>query len=384
MKNNKLICIVLALLVCLTMAVSASATTTESDLTFAVESKDSTVEILNAAVVNAGETFTVNVNIVDNAGFKAAIAYVQFDAEKLEFIEAKNVADGVKILNNQEGKVQINVGTFNMGIISNPTGYETITTTGTVVELTFKTLAKTDMATAVNVNVNRSNVIDANGKFQAVVSGGSLNVNVVAADHVCDANKTVEANNKIEPTCTTAGKEADKVCAHCGKVVTEGAEIKALGHAWNDGEITKAPTCTEAGVKTFTCTVCGDSSKTEEVPAAGEHTWDEGKITTEPTCADFGVRTYTCTACGETKVDDHVAATGEHKYGDWTVTREATVDAEGEETRTCSVCGDKETRSIEKLPEPESNTVLIVVIIVVVVLAGAGVAAYFVLKNKKK
>lgn len=383
MKNNKLICIVLALLVCLTMVVSASATS-DDDLTFAVESKDSTVEALDAAVVDAGATFTVTVSIEKNPGVLAAVGYVTFDSAKLELVSAKAVMDNVTVPTSAvDGRVSVVVGNTNAAFT--PDKYQAVTATGAVAELTFKVLEKTDVQTSVVLSVNKSNVIDATGKFNAVSgSGDSLNVNIVSADHVCNAEKTVEANNKIEPTCTTAGKESDKVCAHCGKVVTEGAEIEALGHTWNDGEITKAPTCTEAGVKTFTCTVCGDSSKTEEVPAAGEHTWDEGKITTEPTCADFGVRTYTCIVCGETKVDDHVAATGEHKYGDWTVTREATVDAEGEETRTCSVCGDKETRSIEKLPEPESNTVLIVVIIVVVVLAGAGVAAYFVLKNKKK
>lgn len=52
-------------------------------------------------------------------------------------------------------------------------------------------------------------------------------------------------------------------------------------HTWNDGAIEKEATCTETGVKVYTCTVCGDT-KEEEIPATG-HVWDEGKVTTEAT-----------------------------------------------------------------------------------------------------
>ncbi|MBQ7086472.1 MAG: S-layer homology domain-containing protein, partial [Clostridia bacterium] len=44
-------------------------------------------------------------------------------------------------------------------------------------------------------------------------------------------------------------------------------------HQWNDGEVTTEATCGEAGVKTFTCTLCGET-KTESVPATEEHEWD--------------------------------------------------------------------------------------------------------------
>ena len=67
----------------------------------------------------------------------------------------------------------------------------------------------------------------------------------------------------------------------------------------NDGAIEKEATCTEAGVKVYTCTVCGDTKK-EEIPATG-HVWDEGKVTTEATTEAEGVKTYTCTICGDTK-----------------------------------------------------------------------------------
>lgn len=68
------------------------------------------------------------------------------------------------------------------------------------------------------------------------------------------------------------------------------------------GTVTTEPTETTPGVRTYTCTVCGEV-KTEVIPATGAHThkWDAGKVTTEPTETTPGVRTYTCTICGLTK-----------------------------------------------------------------------------------
>ena len=62
-----------------------------------------------------------------------------------------------------------------------------------------------------------------------------------------------------------------------------------------------APTHTEDGYTTYTCTVCGDSYKADEVDALG-HSY-EAKVTTDPTCTETGVRTYTC-SCGDSYTED--------------------------------------------------------------------------------
>lgn len=337
MKNNKLISVLLALLVCLSMVVSVSATE-EANLIFALESADSSREELDAAVVGAGEEFVVTVDIVKNEGFKNAILYVEFNAEKLELVNVESLdAENVKVY--ESGKIYI-------GPSNSWEAGDAYTATGSIAELTFKVLVETDEQIPIELNVSQKNVTNADGKANVVtVAGDILNVNAVSADHVCDETKTVEANAK-EATCTEAGKKADLLCAHCGEIVTEGEEIPMLEHPY-EAMVMKAPTCGEQGLELLTCPVCGDS-----------------------------------------KVGQQIAPTGEHTFGEWQVTTEPTSEVEGEKTRTCSVCGEKETESIAKLPpvvqpEPKNNTLLIVVI-VVVVLAGAGVAAYFVLKNKKK
>lgn len=338
MKNNKLISILLALLVCLSMVVSVSATE-EAELIFALESADSSVEELDAAVVGAGEEFVVTVDIAKNEGFKNAILYVEFDAEKLELVSVKSLdTENVKIF--ESGKIYI-------GPEKSWEAGDAYTATGSIAELTFKVLVETDEQIAIALNVSQKNVTNADGKANVVtVAGDTLNVNAVSADHKCDETKTVEANNAVEPTCTEAGKATDLLCAHCGKTLVEGEAIPANDHTW------------------------------------------EFSVTVAPTCGALGEEIKTCSVCGLTEVSQQLGATGEHTFGEWVVKTEPTVEAEGLKVKTCSVCGQEETESIAKLPatvepEPKNNTLLIV-IIVVVVLAGAGVAAYFVLKNKKK
>lgn len=95
-------------------------------------------------------------------------------------------------------------------------------------------------------------------------------------------------------TITAVYKKTKATC----KVTVTGPAV--VDHASKE-VITKQPTCTEEGVKTFTCT-CGDTW-TEKIPALG-HAWDAGKITKEPTETESGVKTYTCTRCGETKAEN--------------------------------------------------------------------------------
>ena len=66
-------------------------------------------------------------------------------------------------------------------------------------------------------------------------------------------------------------------------------------------EVTE-PTCEEQGYTTHTCTKCGDSYKDSYTDALG-HTWNEGEVTKEATCTEDGEMTFTCETCGETKTE---------------------------------------------------------------------------------
>ena len=70
-------------------------------------------------------------------------------------------------------------------------------------------------------------------------------------------------------------------------------------------------------------------------PALG-HKWNSGVITKKATCTADGVKTYTCSNCGEKKTEA-IAKTG-HKFSSWKKISDATVFAKQKQKRTCSVC----------------------------------------------
>ncbi len=173
-----------------------------------------------------------------------------------------------------------------------------------------------------------------------------------------------------EPTCTETGEKT--YTCDCGDSYME--SIDPTGHHYENGEctncgekdpdhehsyteeITKQPTCTEEGEKTYTC-ICGDSY-TEKIPATGhhfvngecedcgekdpdhEHSYTE-MITKEPTCTEAGEKTYTC-ECGDSYTEE-IPATG-HDYKE-EVTKEPTCTEAGEKTYTCE-CGNSYTEEI--------------------------------------
>ena len=130
---------------------------------------------------------------------------------------------------------------------------------------------------------------------------------------------TLVKTEAVEATCTKDGKKEYWSCSECGKIFSD-----------------------EEG----TAEVTDESTLT--VTAKG-HTWDEGKITTEPTCTETGVKTYTCSVCEETRTEE-IKALG-HDWSDWTVLKEATDNEAGIEVRTCkNDPSHTETREITRGP----------------------------------
>lgn len=109
----------------------------------------------------------------------------------------------------------------------------------------------------------------------------------------------------MEPTCEHTGAEACWKCTGCGRLfsdadgsheIDEVVVIPALGHDWDDGVVTKAPSCTEAGVTTYTCKRDAAHQRTEEIPAVG-HTLIRHNAK-EPTETESGCITYwECSVC---------------------------------------------------------------------------------------
>lgn len=97
--------------------------------------------------------------------------------------------------------------------------------------------------------------------------------------------------------------------------------------------ITQPATCTEPGVRTYTCS-CGDSY-TRTIPATG-HNWNDGTVTKPATCTATGQALYTCKTCGDTRTAE--VAKAAHKYR-WVTKTRATATKDGAAVQTCTVCG---------------------------------------------
>ena len=141
------------------------------------------------------------------------------------------------------------------------------------------------------------------------------------------------------PTCTEKGYTTH-TCS-CGDSYVD-TYTDALGHAWDSGTVTKEPTETETGTKTFTCTRCSET-KTEVIPALShEHSYKA--VVTAPTCTEKGYTTHTC-SCGDSYVDTYVDALG-HAWDGGTVTKQPTATETGIKTYTCTRCSATKTETI--------------------------------------
>ena len=136
---------------------------------------------------------------------------------------------------------------------------------------------------------------------------------VYTADEVAALGHNEVTDKGYAATCTEEGLTDGVHCDRCGVVLREQEVIAALGHSWDDGEITKEPTEEETGVRTYTCGTCG-ATRTETIPVL-EHQHIYRTVITDPTCTEIGYTTYTCT-CGDTYTADEVAALGHNEVTD--------------------------------------------------------------------
>lgn len=174
----------------------------------------------------------------------------------------------------------------------------------------------------------------------------------------------------VPATCEGGGKTVH-VCEGCGSsFITD--YIGPLGHSWDEGTPVTDATCTGEGMTEYTCIRCGATRLEGDEAAGhipGEPATctepqlctrcgavlenalghDYAEEVTAPTCTEMGYTTFTCTRCGDTNKGDYTEAAG-HKPGDWIVDKEPTTDSEGSRHKECTICGKKlEEEPIEKI-----------------------------------
>ncbi len=167
-----------------------------------------------------------------------------------------------------------------------------------------------------------------------------------------------------EPTCTKEGMKT-RHCRTCP--VSETLIVPALGHDFGDWSETSPKVdadCTTAGsnaVEAHTCSRCNlTETRGGEVIYALNH--DYASAVTAPTCTEQGYTTYTCSRCSDTYKSDFVDANGHTPAEPTEENRiDATYDDEGsyEEVIYCSVCNaqlSRKTVIIKKLKIPTTDS----------------------------
>ena len=175
---------------------------------------------------------------------------------------------------------------------------------------------------------------EAGTKTYTCTSCGKKKTTEIAAT----GHQHTEIRNKKEATCKAEGYTGDTYCTDCETKVSFGQAIPKIDHTWDNGKVTTEATCEHTGVRTYTCSVCGET-KEEETPKT-DHTYDDGTVTKKPTCIETGIKTYTCTVCQKTKTEE-IPATG-HQHTEIRNKKEATCTETGYTGDTyCKDCGTK-------------------------------------------
>ncbi len=172
---------------------------------------------------------------------------------------------------------------------------------------------------------------------------------VTAKGHSYSSQWTVDT----PASCIKAGTKS-KHCSACDSktIVTT---IPPTGHNWSSFEITIEATTEKQGVSTRKCVNSGcDATETKTIPKLSNdghtHTYGDWQQTKAPSCTEDGQQSRTCTICNE--AESYTVSQLGHIFGDW-----SEPDNSGVSRRICSNCSVAEEQLvITKEPESSSNS----------------------------
>ena len=146
----------------------------------------------------------------------------------------------------------------------------------------------------------------------AAVTGSGTVKNIASDTDVTVETRNTEVKNTGRSEITVTDAKGKETTVKPGTSATVNKESASSGgssggsytppthtHTWDAGAVTKEPTCTEPGVKTYTCMTCG-ATKTETIPALG-HAWGAYIVTKHAVNGNNGKKNRTCTSCNTTE-----------------------------------------------------------------------------------
>jgi len=150
--------------------------------------------------------------------------------------------------------------------------------------------------------------------------------------------ETVDENGKVNGDFTSYSPVAFVKKENDGTLTT---------HYHDFEEFVQEPTCTQDGIKTYTCKdYCGYIT-TEFIDPLGH---DYKTSSTASSCTEEGYTTYTCERCGDSYVDNTVPAFGHNMK--LLLTRGNCEEGTLSKYYSCTVCGTSETKKESITPQP--------------------------------
>ena len=269
----------------------------------AADSMSFTVGICDAS---PGETVSIPISLSSNSGFVSMSLSVTYDTSALTLISYDDTGVIAGASHSSHFTSPYVLTWENDTLTSN------ITSTGTIVYLTF--LVSEDAKEqdySIIVRIPTDGILDANGN--SVSASSAMGTITVSAEHecsfgdweyysktkhvrYCDGDDCDEKEYKnhnwndgeiIEEPSHDVEGEIEYTCEDCG--ATKSSEIDPEGHDWSDW------TKLSDSQHKRSCS-CGE----EETES---HNWNTGVVTKEPTATESGIRTYTCDDCSATRTE---------------------------------------------------------------------------------
>ena len=327
------------------------------------------------ATLEAG-TVSVPVKLTRNAGYAYGFVSVGWDKTvlTLESIEYTDLAP-----KQSDAAAITNSGSYTVAF-GNDMAEDNFEGTGTAFTLVF-TYAPTVPAGDYSISLSNPDVYDKDIIAVSTIATGCI---ITLAEELPEDTHTPAAavkENEVAATCTEAGSyESVVYCSGCGEELSrETVNVPALGH--NHLVSIVAPTCTDQGYTSYTCSRCGDNYKRNYEEPLGhdfgewhlaaeavEATCTETGLTavekrtcsrcntsekrggetvakkahrlqsevTAPTCTHKGYTVYTCADCGYSYTADFTERT-EHTYT--VIVHEPTTESQGYTVYVCTGCG---------------------------------------------
>jgi len=273
-------------------------------LALSVSAAGSSVSITpSETTLHRGDTFTIVANLTNSDPINLGTVVLSYDESVFELTGGTCHVAGA---NPAQVVVAQKAGTFFLGSAS--------AVSGKIFTFNFKVK---DNAAFGTYTFSTTAAIGTSGGNRIDATGTTI---VVACNH--NYSNWADAGN---------GKHS-KTCSIC-------QDVQTVNHTWDNGAVTKAATCKETGVKTYTCTAC-KATETETIAKLSTHTYGDwskvndtthkhtcsvcqkeetvshnwiGKVTKAATCKEEGVKTFTCTACKATKTET-IAKLTTHTY----------------------------------------------------------------------